>query len=118
MVNDNGPETTAESDAGETLSKSECMELLSSKRRETVLTQMATSEDRAHTLESLATAISQTEEESDLAAMPSERVCLSLHHVHLPKLDDAGVVVYDTELKTVEYNGDSQIEQFLDKDDQ
>ena len=31
----------------------------------------------------------------------SDRVALSLHHLHLPKLDDAGFVDYDADARTV-----------------
>lgn len=31
-----------------------------------------------------------------------ERVAISLHHVHLPKMDDFGVVEYDTDTREVE----------------
>ncbi|UIO98953.1 hypothetical protein Hbl1158_10445 [Halobaculum sp. CBA1158] len=34
-----------------------------------------------------------------------ERVSISLAHVHLPKLADAGVVEYDADARTVEFSG-------------
>lgn len=41
----------------------------------------------------------------------------SLHHTHLPKLDDANVVQYDPDDGTVQYEGDPRVEQWVDKID-
>jgi len=97
------------------LSRADCMELLSSKRRQTVVSFLATAQTDRHSLESLATAIAQTEQPSDLGARPAARVCLSLHHIHLPKLDDAAVVDYDADEQQVTYTGSARMEQVLDQ---
>jgi len=94
------------------LSRAERLDLLASERRQTLLELLATSDDDVHTLESLATAVTQTEEGADLDARPSRRVSLFLHHVHLPKLDDADVVAYDSQRNVVECTG--RAEQLLD----
>ena len=41
------------------------------------------------------------EEVASAVAVGPEHVANSLHHVHLPKLADAGIVEYDVEAKTV-----------------
>jgi len=92
---------------------SERLELLASKRRQTLLEVLSDSAEDVHTLESLATAIAQTEQGTELGARPPRRVCLFLHHVHLPKLDDADIVDYDPQHKVVEYTGDGRIEHLL-----
>ena len=99
----------------DTLSQSERLELLSSKRRRTLLEVLANSTATTHSLESLATAITQTEQPSALGARPARRVCLSLHHVHLPKLDDAGLVTYDAARNVVEHTDDELAERLLDR---
>ncbi|MBX0285457.1 DUF7344 domain-containing protein [Haloarcula salinisoli] len=100
-------ETTAQSQA-------EQLELLASKRRQTLLELLATSADDVHTLESLATAITQTEQGADLGARPAHRVCLFLRHVHLPKLDAADIVEYDPQQNVVECTGDGRLDRLLD----
>ncbi len=95
-------------------SQPEQLELLASKRRQTLLELLATASDDVHTLESLATAITQTEQGADLSARPTHRVCLFLHHVHLPKLDAADIVDYDPQENVVECTGDGQLDRLLD----
>jgi len=102
-------------DGDDTLSQSERLELLASKRRRTLLEVLANSTATRHSLESLATAITQTEQPSALGARPARRVCLSLHHVHLPKLDDAGLVAYDATRNVVEHTGREVTERLLDR---
>ena len=42
-----------------------------------------------------------------------ERVKLRLHHMVLPKLQDAGILEHDTRSETVRYQGDPLIEEYL-----
>ena len=95
------------------MSRAERLELLASKRRQTLLELLATSAEDVHTLESLATAITQTEQGTDLSAHPAHRVCLFLHHVHLPKLDAADIVAYDPEENVVECPDDGRLDRLL-----
>ena len=98
------------------MSRAEWADLLSSERRRTLLELLATSPADVHSLESLATAVTQAEEDADLGAQPTRRARLSLHHVHLPKLDAADIVAYDAERNVVEYTADGAVEQYLDTD--
>lgn len=101
--------------SGDELCDTECLDLLGSKRRQTVLEQLVDGDDRTQSLGSLATAVAQSEQGSELGAVPTERVRISLHHAHLPKLDDAGVVDYDSHEQTVEYLGSPPLERWLDQ---
>lgn len=96
------------------LSGDERTELLSSGRRQTLVELLANSDDDVHTLESLATAITQTEQGTDLGTRPSHRVCLFLRHVHLPKLDAADLVDYDPQRNLVECTGSGQLDRLLE----
>lgn len=42
-----------------------------------------------------------------------DRIELSLHHNHLPKLESAGVVEYDRDERSVEYRRSGELEQLL-----
>jgi len=100
-----------ESIADAALSRNERLELLASKRRQELL---APSVEDSHSLESLATQVTQIEQGADLGARPAHRVCLYLHHVHLPKLDEADIVEYDAQRNIVSYTSDSRLERLVD----
>ncbi|WP_135302749.1 DUF7344 domain-containing protein [Haloarcula amylovorans] len=109
---DESPLCDEDSETG-VLPDADSVELLASRRRRTLLGLLIDAERTDHSLESLATAIAQTERESGLGAIPSHRVAVSLYHVHLPKLDAAGVLDYDRETNRVRYCGDERIEAWL-----
>jgi len=44
-----------------------------------------------------------------------ERVTIELYHVHLPKLDDAGLVSFDDEMQAVAYEGHPIVERVAEK---
>lgn len=70
--------------------------ILTSERRRTLLEVL---EDRSAPVgvEALAAAIGEAELGVEaLEPETVERIAITLHHNHLPKLDDAGVVEYDT----------------------
>jgi len=105
--------TDDESDTG-LLPDQDCIELLASNRRRTLLRVLEQDGTRQqYTLEALATAVAQTEREGELNAIPSRRVATALHHNHLPKLDDADIVDYDVDGGRVEYRGDDRVGEWL-----
>lgn len=93
-----------------TLSEPECHELLASECRQALLEWLAAASDRRHTLESLASAVSSSDDMDQFQA-----VSLSLHHVHLPKLDEADVLDYDPNSKTVEYREAPRVERLVEQ---
>jgi hypothetical protein len=68
---------------------------LSDERRRRLVVYMHRSGCDRFTLDRLATALPGD----------NRRLRTQLHHVHLPKLEEAGVVVYDHDDETVEYRG-------------
>ncbi|UPV99010.1 hypothetical protein M0R88_10780 [Halorussus gelatinilyticus] len=50
----------------------------------------------------------------ELRGETARSVRIDLAHVHLPKLDDAGLVAYDHDSGRVRYRGDPTVEQLLD----
>jgi len=82
--------------------------LLSNERRRTVL-RVLEHEAEATTLAALATAVAAAEPDVDRSdstvdedATVDDAVQIELHHIHLPMLDDAGLVDYDGASKRVE----------------
>lgn len=83
------PETTG-------ITEAERHWILSSERRRTLL-EILGGRSAPVGLEVLAEAIGEEELGVDaLEPETIERIAITLHHNHLPKLDDAGVVEYDT----------------------
>lgn len=58
-------------------------------------------------VDDLADEISARDHATDVTA-------IRLHHVILPRLDDAGVVEYDPRSNTARYRGDRELERLLD----
>lgn len=52
-------------------------------------------------------------EESESTPTQRRHVAISLHHNHLPKLADMGVVSYDARSRTVRYRDDHRIESYV-----
>ncbi|WP_425607419.1 DUF7344 domain-containing protein [Halomontanus rarus] len=52
----------------------------------------------------------QNNETSDVSQKQRKRVKLTLHHRHLPKLDDAGLIEYDHRNGDIRYRGTADSE--------
>jgi hypothetical protein len=96
---DAGPGEGDATENGAGLSEKEVFDALQSERRQAVLRHLDATGDSA-SLDELETAVDTGE---GPAGDPASRrgVDVRLHHVHLPKLDHAGVVDYDCAKKTV-----------------
>ncbi|WP_143117759.1 DUF7344 domain-containing protein [Halomicrobium zhouii] len=111
-----GQDTTARRDAPDRLPSS-VLRLLAPERRRAVMRALMEEPNATHRIEDIVNAIEETygdigEESSNCTYLRS-----SLHHTHLPKLDDAEVVEYDPDDGTVQYRGDPHIEQWVDQID-
>ncbi|MBV0926255.1 hypothetical protein KTS45_18775 [Halomicroarcula limicola] len=96
------PQGTSAYPALEQLSNSEYYEILSSDRRRTTL-KVLTEQTTPVELEALAAAVATRENDTDTATEERiKQVAVTLHHLHLPKMDDFGVVEYDANTNRVE----------------
>lgn len=73
--------------------------------------------DATHRVDDIVSAIQERYEDRTDDASNQTYLHSSLHHTHLPKLDDAEVVEYDPSDGTVQYRGDPLIEQWVDQID-
>ena len=95
-------EQTGESNGAVELTESARHRLLAARQRRVVLELLA---DRttAVGLEELAASVAERETPGQTAtSTETQRVMTGLHHVHLPMLDDVGVVDYDPAANRVE----------------
>jgi len=97
---------SAEADATDEkcLSKDVIFEVLKNRRRRDVLEYLQSTDGEARLAE-LAERIAAWENDIEVAALNStqrKRVYVALYQTHLPKMDDAGVIEFDGDRKTVE----------------
>ena len=75
-------------------------DLFSDERRRDLCLHVVRSEKTTFSLEELVDRMSERDSKAGSEAGRT-RVAAELHHVHLPRLDDAGLVEYDTETGTI-----------------
>ena len=85
-------------------------ELLGDRERRSVVAHLLEGNGQTATVPELA---DQCQQEAEGSTSTTDPVVMRLHHTHLPKLEDAGVVEYDPRSKTVRYRGDALLETFL-----
>lgn len=100
-----GPDSpsTVESSTAQPLNREDAFEVLSNARRRHVIHYLLQQDDQV-TLRDLSNQIAAWEndvETVDVSSKQRKRVYTALHQSHLPKLDDMGVVQYDTDRGTV-----------------
>jgi hypothetical protein len=77
---------------------------LADRRRHVVLSTLSMTDTPIDRLE-LATAIAETAHGDSDPNGSVKPILQELHHTHLPKLEDAGLCTYDTDTKTITYEG-------------
>lgn len=89
--------------------RADALDVLSDQNRRSVLSYLQESSSDVATLEDLVDHISTREVRDD------RQLAITLHHVTLPKLAEAGLVEYDPRSNTVRYEGDSEVLELLDE---
>lgn len=94
-------------------SPEEVFTLLSNRRRRDAV-DVLSNQETAVTLRKLVDSIAARETGTDdVPEEAADAVATALHHVHLPKLDQAGVVSYHPTAGTVEYHESPALESLL-----
>lgn len=97
----------------EQTSSEELHRLLASDRRRCLLSYLSTEASDPVSRDELIDVIAERERPDPGPATHRVRVTIDLHHVHLPKLADAGVIEYDPVAETVSYKGSDRLESLL-----
>lgn len=87
--------------------------LLASERRRHLLSHLSTEDHDPVSTDELVDVIAECEHPDPGPATHRARITTDLHHVHLPKLADAGVVEYDSVAEIVYYTGPDRLESLL-----
>lgn len=91
--------------------------LLSEKRRRYAIHHLSTTPEGVATLSDLVEQVAAWETETSVGDVPDDyrkRVEASLHHTHLPKLDDANIIDYDARSESVRYWGQPVLEEYAE----
>lgn len=92
-----------------------CLELVADRRRRSLIDQLRNNGKGQTTVDDLVDQIDRGEHATSTDRQPDrDELVIQLHHVHLPKLSEFGVVDYDLERSTVRYLPNEQLEAVVD----
>lgn len=94
-------------------STDELHRLLTNSRRRLLLSYLTGRGDDPASVDDLVDAVAERERPDPGPATHRDRIAIDLHHVHLPKLADVGVIDYDPVAGTVRYDGSGELESLL-----
>lgn len=97
----------------EWIPRDDIYELLASARRREIVAFLATRPGDTVHFDDLVAVVVAAECPDSGPGTHRGRITADVYHVHLPKLDGAGVVSYDPEAETVEYHGSERLESLL-----
>ncbi|MFC4451678.1 DUF7344 domain-containing protein [Halorussus aquaticus] len=90
------------------------LKVLRNKERRKIVEHFANSDTDTASMEALADQLARLSVETDGSAeSPTDATRTQLHHVHLPKLEDHGVVEYDSRTGDVRYHSDERVESIV-----
>lgn len=91
--------------------------LLANERRRYILAYLVRRPADVVPVEDVVEFVAEREEPKPGPGTPRDRIATDVHHVHVPKLADAGVVRFDPVAGTVRYVTSDRVEQFLSIDE-
>jgi len=92
-----------------------CLTLVADRRRRKLLEHLRHNGNGEVQIDDFVDQLYQVESAAtDDRQMSQDQLATQLHHSHLPKLADYGVIEHDRERGTIEYRPDEQIEAVLD----
>ncbi|ODR80886.1 hypothetical protein BG842_02510 [Haladaptatus sp. W1] len=105
----------ADSSPSPNLSLDTIFDTLSHSYRRLILSYLSQTENDLATIDDLVTVISKHESETEtrMQCTQDDTVRVALQHNHLPKLDDAGVIEFDTRSETIRYWSHPKMEKYL-----
>ncbi|WP_152418847.1 DUF7344 domain-containing protein [Natronorubrum sulfidifaciens] len=106
--------TTDSSEQGQSISLDEILSMVAHEQRRVVLRTLTRTDEDAVAVSALTEQVAEQLQNGDLPDDDHrQRVRTALHHIHLPKLDACGMIVYDTETNLVRDGTGKQSQQLL-----
>ena len=96
------------------LSMNAMLEILAHHHRREILRVLVGSADDSATVDELTNRIARVEAERTGLQPGHDQIEMEFHHVHLPKLTDAGLVEYDARSTAVRYRSHDRLEELLE----
>ena len=87
--------------------------LLANRHRRHALSYLVGMDDDTATLGELCGYVAARHANAGTAPKHDDELAIGLHHIHLPKLEAAGVIEYDARSQTIRYHGQLLLEQAL-----
>ena len=98
-----------------THSLDECLQLVADQHRRRVIHHLRHEADGTTTVDDLVEQIHRRASDSKHGPLQERKeLAIQLHHTHLPKLADHGVVEFEQTTGAVRYNPDEQVETVID----
>ena len=95
-----------------TLSTDTALRLLANQQRRTILRHVTDGNGTTTVDQLIDSLLTDTSPSADRGAT-RDRMATSLHHVHLPMLQEAGVIEYDPHRETIQYHSIALVEDIL-----
>lgn len=99
-----------------TVAVEDALNVLKSPDRRRILEYLDDESVESTTVEELASHLATAESDPDRSESRDERtLAMRLHHIHLPKLDDHGVLEYEPRSNAVRCRSDAHVEKLTDR---
>lgn len=92
----------------------ELHQLFADPRRRMLLSYLTTRPHAVVSIDDLVDVVIEQEQNGPEPAVDRNSIATALHHLHLPKLADAGVLRYDSRANTVRYDTSDDLEALLE----
>lgn len=90
-------------------------EILSDSFRRYLCIYLAKADKSVFTIEELAEQLKEWKRDKGDESISRKRVVIRLRHIHLPKLADKGIITYNPEGNTVQYDGNMELERIINE---
>lgn len=97
------------------LSVDATLELLAHRHRRALLSYFVDSDEDAASVDEIVSRIIEVETAASGRRPGHNQVENALHHIHLPKLADAGIVEHDSRSQSIRYRGEDHLETWLER---
>ncbi|WP_247001066.1 DUF7344 domain-containing protein [Halosolutus gelatinilyticus] len=97
----------------QTVSTETALRVVADPCRRSILSQLIDSEETVVTIDTLVDRISPENPPPKTTGTHADPLLIDVHHIHLPKLEDANLIEYDPRTKMIRYTPNERVERVL-----